>query len=316
MRRCVLTCSAGLVVLAILGHGGCKKVDSPAPSVRSDSTAASAAAPRVSTSESSDSPQNDDVASQPTSRESAFNDPSRRAAFLKSRMRTDVLGMMEMGSFNGMSSALYAFADVLIYCTNEQMCRAQLTNPFPNFYKPTWAEFFNAIAVCTDSHWSYDQEKEGFVFAEPPLSLPFELVLAKGWQAERHGVYVGYIPPQAPVGMDIYLLGEYSAEADEADLHRRVRDAWALRFAEPFDAQISVEKMQKVEVDGAEALFFSGAHLETKRLWRQWVFIKNRTCFGVVSAVEPEQDDAMWPDVQAMVASLRLLPSPSSSTQP
>lgn len=228
-------------------------------------------------------------------------DEAMRTRFLASRIRT---GQM-LGSFNGMVSMWYGIMDVLVSCKTKEVAETPLRSPFPDFYKPTWREYFDAVALQTHTHWRYQDDTYGFMFEQPALPLPFEIQLADGWRAERRGSYVAFIPAQANVGMDIYMGGSYSAEKDEAALHERVRADWAMAFLPRINAQATIEDMQTVEVDGAEALFISTAHPKTKVLWRQWVFVKDGMCFLIVSAIQPEQDETLWPDVQAMRRSFR-----------
>lgn len=212
-----------------------------------------------------------------------------------------------LGSFDGMVSMWYAVMDVLVSCKTKKVAQTPLRSPFPEFYKPTWREYFDAVALQTHTQWHYQDDTYGFMFEEPPLPLPFEVQLADGWRAEHRGQYVAFVPARAPVGMDIYMGGSYSAEKDEALLHERVRADWAMTFLPRIDEGARIDNMQTVEVDGAEALFYSTANPKTKVLWRQWVFIKNGMCFLIVSAIPPELDEALWPDVQAMQRSFRVV---------
>ena len=228
-------------------------------------------------------------------------DPATRARFLNTRIHT---GQM-LGTFNGMCSMWYAVFDVLVSCKTEVICEIPLRSPFPEFYQPTWNEYFNAVARQAHARWSYLDDKYGFMFNEPPLPLPFEVQVADGWRAEHRGQYVAFIPTQAAVGMDIYMLGTYSADENEAELHRRVRKHWALQFASRFDNDITTAEMQIVTIGGTEALFYDTAHPQTKVLWRQWAFVSNRMCFVIVSAIDPALDEAIWPDVEVMQESFR-----------
>jgi hypothetical protein len=211
-----------------------------------------------------------------------------------------------LGSFNGMVSMWHAVMDVLVSCKTEEVAQTRLRSPFPEFYKPTWREYFDAVALQTHTRWHYQDDTYGFMFEEPALPLPFEVQLTAGWRAEHRGQYVAFIPSQASVGMDIYMCGSYSDEKDEALLHKRVRAHWAMAFLPRIDEGAKIEDMQTVEVDGVEALFYSTANTKTKVLWRQWAFIKNGMCFLIVSAIQPDLDEALWPDVQVMQRSFRV----------
>ncbi|MGD8451342.1 MAG: hypothetical protein PVJ57_05935 [Phycisphaerae bacterium] len=242
-----------------------------------------------------------------------LDDPDRRARFLSSRRRSPMM----MGSFDAMVSFWLAVHDVPVSCETEEVAETEMWTNFPEFYQPTWTEYFNAVARQTYTHWYYKDARLGFMFVEPSLPLPFFLEVADGWEVENYGHWIKFVPPQAPVGMDVYMLGEYSAEPgeDEAALFERVRREWALSWAHMLDPQCTVDAMTTVQVDGADALFWEGQHPETHVILRQWVFLKHGMCFAIFTAMAPELEDAIWPDVQAMVKSFTVTIAPPT-TQP
>lgn len=229
-------------------------------------------------------------------------DPAAREQFLRSRVRFT----QTLGSFDAMASWWYATMNVLVSCKTEELARVRLTSPFPDFYKPTWAEYFDAIARQTGTSWAYQDSKFGFMFQEPGLPTPFALDLAEGWQGENRGEYVAFFPPQAPVGMDVYMLGRYSADGADAqrELFTRVRAELAARSIEMAVPQPRPD-MTIEPVGGADALFCSGQNPESRVLWRQWVFVLDGSAYAIVSAIKPEHDAELWPAVQAMVRSFR-----------
>ena len=40
--------------------------------------------------------------------------------------------------------------------------------------------------------------------------------------------------------------------------------------------------------------------------WRQWVFMVDNKCYGVISTIFPPYEERLFPDVQAMVASFKI----------
>jgi hypothetical protein len=138
-----------------------------------------------------------------------------------------------IGDFDAYCSVLYTLDFTAIHTENDEINETRLDACFPDFYKPTHAELFEAIARQTKSTWSYDSKRGFWVFAKPAQKLPYTIALAEKWKADDRGEYVCYQPPSAPVGMDIYMLGTYSAEkvSDERALYDRVRESIALRFA-------------------------------------------------------------------------------------
>lgn len=69
------------------------------------------------------------------------------------------------------------------------------------------------------------------------------------------------------------------------------------------DPECTLKDMKPAEVAGVEALFFKGQHPETRVILRQWILVKRGTCFGIFSAVMPELESEIWPDVQVKVQS-------------
>ena len=227
-------------------------------------------------------------------------DPAWRAKFLESRRPAMVLG-----SFDSMVSLWYAVSGIPVSCESRQVAETVLWTNFPEFYEPTWTEYFNAIARQTHTHWYYKDERYGFMFVAPPLALPFTVQVADGWRTEHYGHWVKYVPQQAPVGMDIYMLGEYSVDSgeDQEALFNRVRREWALAWAQLLDPDCTLDNMKTVQVAGVDALFFEGQHSKTQVLFRQWILVKRGMCFAIFSAVKPELESQVWPDVQKMVRS-------------
>jgi hypothetical protein len=150
------------------------------------------------------------------------------------------------------------------------------------------------------------ERRDGFLFSEPSMAMPFEVDVARGWRAELRGGYVAYIPPQAPVGMDIYFGGEYSPQ--DPDLYKRVRDYWAMLFAPNFDPNISTDDMKEISIADSDALFWEFTNNKSGKSihWRQWALMKDGHCFVIVSAIDRENEEVIWPDVEAMVNSFEV----------
>jgi len=220
-------------------------------------------------------------------------------------------GMM-FGSFGGYASLLYAAMDVCIHAGSEEIAKTPLQSPFPEFYKPTWAELFDSIARQTRSSWSYDPKTDFWTFGRPGQPLPFTIEMARDWKADDRGSYVCYQPKVAPVGMDIYVMGNYSAsnEGERQALFNKVRDDIALRFAKTFKKEMTTDGMTKTKVSNSEALYFTLAVPETGIIWRQWVIVESGKAFCIVSAIKPEQEKDILPDVEAMVKSFRIVQPP------
>jgi hypothetical protein len=227
--------------------------------------------------------------------------PEEQTAFLAKRTP----GSM-MGTFSGYCSLLYAALDVAIHTDSREVSQTSLNSPFPEFYKPTWKELFDSVARQTRSSWKYDPKRDYWVFTKPPMPLPFEVKLAKGWKSEDRGRYVFHAPPSAPVGMDIYLMGTYSVSEEGEDLFGKVREDIAVRFAKGFKKEVSAEEMLKVKVGGSHALHFKTSAPQTGIIWRQWIVVDSGMAFAIVSAIKPEREKEILPDVTAMLKSFTL----------
>ena len=235
--------------------------------------------------------------------------PAQQQTFLSKRTSLSI-----MGTFDGYCSYLYAVKSVAIHTESEEINRTRLHSTFPDFYKPTWRELFDTIARQTKSSWNYDPSRDFWVFAVPPQPLPFEIAIAKGWKAHDEGLFVGYQPSIAPVGMDVYMLGRYSAtnEAGKAALFKQIREAIAIRFASGFKKDVTAQDMKEVAAGNLQALHFQGAG-PTGIIWRQWVIFDSGMAFAIVSAIKPENEKVLLPDVLKMLGSFRVK-EPASAT--
>jgi len=229
-----------------------------------------------------------------------------QAAFLSKRTSGSMLG-----SFDSFCSLLYAMSDVKIHTNSKEINTTQLQTVAPaDFYKPTWRELFDMIAIQTRSEWKYDpaQDSWGFTKPEKPKTY-YSLEMAKGWDQSDRGLYVGYHPAIAPVGMDVYILGAYSADdpKDADALYKKLREHFAMTFAEGFKKDVTPADMKEVTVNQYPALHFQ-ITAPTGIIWRQWVIVEGGKAFVIVSAIKPEHDAQIYPDVQKMIATFKINP--------
>ena len=228
---------------------------------------------------------------------------SEQEAFLSKRTSASMVG-----SFGAFASLLYAAQNVIIHTESPEINSAHLTSCMPEFYKPTYRELFDAIAIQTQSAWRYDSEKNCWVFAKQKKPrMYYSIDAVKGWKKNDRGLFVGYHPKIAPVGMDIYIMGTYSSDKPEdADaLYKKVRDSFAVMFAQNFKQDAAPSDMKKITVNNYQALFFESTTPD-KMIWRQWVIVEAGKAFVIVSAIKPEHDVQIYPDVQKMVDSFTI----------
>ncbi len=229
----------------------------------------------------------------------------QQTLFLSQRLPSGAI----KGTFGEYGSFLYAVLDVAIHTDDKGIGGTELYTSFPAFYKPTWRELFDTIAAQTRSSWKYDPLRDYWVFAKPGAPKPFAVTIAGKWVANDRGVFTSYRPPTYPVGMDIYYYGIYSADdpRQEPALWKRVRDSWAISFASNLKRGVTIAEMRKVNVAGAEALYFEGPALRPGVTWRQWALVKSGRAFVIVSTL-PAEDKSLLADVESMVNSLRVIP--------
>lgn len=222
--------------------------------------------------------------------------------FLSERMQGNALG----STFSSFGSLLAALG-ILVHTNDQEIAKTDLRSYFPAFYKPTIREFLDAIALETNSSWTYDPKTGYWVFAKPATPKPFSLTLSDKWLADDRGVYVSYKPPTFPVGMDVYYFGKFSADdaKQQAALWERARNVWALTFARHMNKTATLEQMQKVAVDGVEALYFQTPTPRPGTVWRQWAVVKDGKTYLIVSTL-PADNKELLADVEAMVKSFRV----------
>lgn len=222
---------------------------------------------------------------------------------LSRRLKSGVIS----GTFGSYGSMLYGILNIAIHTDDKHIGDTTLHSPFPDFYKPTTRELFDAIALQTQSSWSYDSQTDYWVFAKPAKPKPFSITLTEKWIGDDRGVYISYKPPTYPVGMDIYYYGSYSADKreQELDLWKKIRNSWAIGFASRFKRDVTIDEMRNVTVDGVEALYFESPTPRPGVVWRQWALVKNGQAFVIVSSL-PSNDEQLRSAVESMVKSFRV----------
>lgn len=223
---------------------------------------------------------------------------------------------------------------VALTTNSREIALAELQPVFPESYRPTLRELFDTLALQTKSTWRYDPTDKHFQsdvpgavtdlaifeFTAAKHEHPYEVTLSEGWKAEDQGHWLMLIPPDFPVGLDIYQVGTYSADdkAEEAKLFEKVRTDVSLQWAERVAEGVTAEKLKPAKVGPYEALYFESmipSQLGKDIRWRQWVFMAEDRCFFVVSTILPELDKKIFPDVEKTLETFRLLPPKANATE-
>lgn len=212
----------------------------------------------------------------------------------------------------------------------------QLEPAFAYNYKPTLRELLDAIALETGTRWVYADRSQVMVSNSPSNEIidgmaifdfvpnqhkfTHEMTPAKDWKAVEKTNWVMYIPPIAPMAMDYHELGKVSADdkSKEAALIAKTAQDFALdqyRRAKP-DAKL--EDLKKTKVGAIDAYYFETPLPPTgpeKVRWRQWHFmIGNQLCY-VISTILPDQEKALWPDVEQMIKTFNAKESSQDSNK-
>ncbi|MEA3208709.1 MAG: hypothetical protein QOE70_1766 [Chthoniobacter sp.] len=210
---------------------------------------------------------------------------------------------------------------------DDEIARTELQPVFPQFYKPTLRELLDTIALQTFSTWSYRKEDQFLGskanekedrsdiiivhFQKTQRAKPYEVTLATDWKSEDRGHWTACIPPSAPMGMDIYETGTYSAKdkAREPELFERVRKAVALDWAQRVKPGSQADDLKRAKVGPFDALFFESmidARTGSKVHWRHWVFMAGNECYFIVSTIFPDDEKTFYPDVEGMLKTFRI----------
>lgn len=234
----------------------------------------------------------------------------------------------ELGAtLNETAKSLLAESHLTLGCSvglttpDPRIKNAILRPRMPKSYRPTLREFFDSIALATSSAWKYDPNgkvgrapiKGGpvFEFERIRREKAFELTLTEGWEQHDFAGFVIYSPPVLSRGMDIYDMGTFSADdaVDEAQVFDSVRRDIALEWAWLVNEKAAAEDMRPAMVGAYEALHYDvsvSSQPDKTTRWRQWVFFVKDRCYSILSVIEPEFEDEVFPDVQAILASFRM----------
>lgn len=209
-----------------------------------------------------------------------------------------------IGPFGSFISFLYASQEYWkLMSHNQDVYKSHLSDLHVRWYKPTRGEFFDAIARQTGTTCKYDPQVDRWVFDPPDTPLPYTLEMASGWKSRTRGIYVGYYPEIQPVGMDVYMMGKYSGLSNEEQ--DKLIDEAGMMFAAKMKPGTTPKDFTETTVDGAKAKYFEVMSTSRGKQWRQWSFIKNGQCFIIVSAMDPENEIKLLPEVKQMVTSFR-----------
>jgi hypothetical protein len=229
---------------------------------------------------------------------------TRQEEFLKS-----VAPSIRQEPFGEFADVLSAAGVVKIRSSNPLIRKIRLIPVCTNSHALEFAEFFETLSRQTGTTLKYEAASDYWRFEPPSMPLPYTLSVAKGWRREERGLYDAYIPRIAPVGMDVYMMGRFRC-LSERQL-KDIRAEQALWFADKIEMGVTVAEMKAATVDNCDALFFESKAPIAGRQWRQWAFVKNGQAFVIVSTIDDKNEDALLPDVKAMVSTFHVVEPPA-----
>jgi hypothetical protein len=215
---------------------------------------------------------------------------------------------------------------VALVTSSPTIATTELHPVFPTFYRPTLREYLDAIALQTDSEWKYDptgkffksevengpaEDLAMFEFIGTERVSSFQVAVPEGCKTFDKGSCVMYLLPGNQVGLAIGGQGTYSSDdgTKQNDLLRKVVAELSLESAKRFKGDADVKDLKPAKVGPYDALYFEAmlplpnggkCHL------RQWAFSVENKCYSAVSAILPQFEERILPDVQAMLKSFRL----------
>ncbi|GEM_PF-5293118 len=205
-------------------------------------------------------------------------------------------------TFRSFVGSAYATANVWVYADgdDESIYATELVYAYPRFYTPTWREMFDSAARQIRGKWEWNPQNRQFKFERMNEEPVMGVKLAKDWRKQDRGLYVWHAPKGQPMGMDIYFLGHYTADAKQPDLMDRVRAHAAMFILGQFPVAPKIETMQRIGVASGEALY-ARVLPRPGVVWRQWALVKDGNAFLIVSAMPEEKEAELAPAVDEMV---------------
>ncbi len=210
---------------------------------------------------------------------------------------------------------------------SKRISQSRLDSVYPETYQPTLKEFLDVIALETGSTWRYDPEAKAsstagnteaiencaaFNFEEADRKPPFKVKIADGWKKRTRAHSVIFVPPNFPVGMDIYQMGSYSADSKdkETQVLKEAPRNLALSWAKSLKKEAGPDDFKPAKVGKYDAVYFE-ADLKARNgemiRWRQWTFMVGNKCYMVHSTIVPKLEDKLYPEVKAMLQSFEVI---------
>ncbi len=249
-------------------------------------------------------------------------------ALLEERLSGDTVGAF--GPFCNMffvRSKIDTSKAIGLMCKIPGAESVDLEPAFASNYKPTLRELLDTLAAQLKARWVYADRSQVMDSTMPPdgksitdiaifdfvpaeSKFDCEMTPIDGWKVSPQSNFVMYVPPIAPMAMDMHVLGKVSA-SDPTKQAKLIADTprdFALDQFRRFKPQAKAEDLKKTKVGSYDAYFFETAlppSGEEKVHWRQWHFMVGNQLYYVISTIIPSQEKQLYPAVEQMIKTFR-----------
>ncbi|MBU6455152.1 MAG: hypothetical protein KGS72_25505 [Cyanobacteria bacterium REEB67] len=245
---------------------------------------------------------------------------------------------------------------------SEEIKKTHLTSPFTPDYRPTLHELLDAIALQTNSRWTYNPSAQAIKtegqseqnigdiaiieFIPESKPLPVEMTASPNWKVERHNDVINYTctvappapapvtpslfqaasastlqasqpsPPNghntvAPAALHLVVMGQFSSDdkSKEGELLAKAPMTLAVENFKRFKSTAAPRDLQKAKIGPYSGFCFetntAGKNSSGPVVRREWYFMAGDQLCYIVSTIPKQQDRELYPEVQAMLKSVR-----------
>jgi hypothetical protein len=245
---------------------------------------------------------------------------------------------------------------------SEEIKKTHLTSPFTPDYRPTLRELLDAIALQTNSHWTYNPSAQAIKtegqaeqnigdiaiieFIPDTRPLPVEMTPSSNWKVERHNDVINYTcslaPPApapvtpslfqaasastgssaqfsqsngqnpiSPAAVHLVVMGQFSSDdpSKQGELLAKAPVTLAVENFKRFKSTAAPRDLQKAKIGPYSGYCFEtsapGKNGSGPVVRREWYFMADDQLCYIVSTIPKQQDRELYPEVQAMLKSVR-----------
>ena len=223
-------------------------------------------------------------------------------------------GLKDGNKAGSLASLNYTFFKIKsFYVCDKSFADKVVAYTYPEFYTPTWKEYFDSMARQLKADWTWDEEAKQFKFCHSYDTPFFSVDLSSDWMLQDRGLYIWYAPHDLKFGMDVYYMGHYTIPSGDgsAVFKDKVLKFVATRVLEVYKVEPlpSPDKdMRFVDIDGeiGRALLWEPEEGLHDRVWRQWAFLVDGHAFIIENAAVPDNKDRVFSAVDKMLPTFKI----------